>query len=106
MSPKRHVREMDDLDDRPLLVVEDLKTHFQTDHGIVQSVNGVSFTLERGRTMALVGESGSGKSVLSSSIMGLLPPHGTIREGRVMFGDVELSSAGLRDLRDLWGAQI
>jgi oligopeptide/dipeptide ABC transporter ATP-binding protein len=106
MSPKRHVREMDDLDDRPLLVVEDLVTHFETDHGIVQSVNGVSFSLERGRTLALVGESGSGKSVLSTSIMGLLPPHGVIREGRVQFGDVELSSAGLRDLRDLWGAQI
>lgn len=106
MSPKRHVREMDDLDDRPLLVVEDLKTHFQTDHGIVKSVNGVSFNLERGRTMALVGESGSGKSVLSASVMGLLPPHGVIREGRVQFGDIELSSANTRELRDLWGAQI
>ncbi|MGH9172182.1 MAG: ABC transporter ATP-binding protein [Acidimicrobiales bacterium] len=106
MSPKRHVREMDDLDNRPLLVVEDLKTHFQTDHGIVQSVNGVSFTLERGRTLAVVGESGSGKSVLATSIMGLLPPHGVLREGRVQFGDVELSSASLNELRELWGAQI
>jgi oligopeptide/dipeptide ABC transporter ATP-binding protein len=106
MSPKRHVREMDDLDDRPLLEVNNLITHFPTAHGIVKSVNGVTFSLERGRTLAVVGESGSGKSVLSQSIMGLLPPHGVIREGTVRFGDVELSSASIRELRDLWGAQI
>lgn len=106
MSPKRHVREMDDLDDKPLLQVENLKTYFQTGHGIVKSVDGVSFTLERGRTLGLVGESGSGKTVLSQSIMGLLPPRGVVREGRVQFGDVELSSASVNELRDLWGAQI
>jgi peptide/nickel transport system ATP-binding protein len=106
VSPKRHVREMDDLDDRPLLKVDNLKTYFQTGHGLVRSVDGVSFTLERGRTLALVGESGSGKSVLSQSVMGLLPTHGVVREGTVQFGDVELSSASPNELRDLWGAQI
>ncbi len=106
MSPKRHVRELDDLDDRPLLQVEDLLTHFQTPHGIVKSVNGVSFSLERGRTLAIVGESGSGKSVLSQSIMGLLPLKGVIRGGTVRFGDVDLTSASIDELRELWGAQI
>ncbi|MGC9961787.1 MAG: ABC transporter ATP-binding protein [Acidimicrobiales bacterium] len=106
MSPKRHVREMDDLDDRPLLQVEDVKTYFQTAHGLVRSVDGVTFDLERGRTLAIVGESGSGKSVLSQSIMGLLPPHGVVREGRVRFGDVDLTKASVNELRDLWGAQI
>jgi len=106
VSRKRHIREIDDLDDRPLLEVEGLKTYFKTAHGIVKSVDGVSFDLERGRTLAIVGESGSGKTVLSRSIMGLLPPSNVIREGRVRFGDVELSSAPPSELRGLWGAQI
>ncbi|EQD35961.1 oligopeptide/dipeptide ABC transporter, ATPase subunit, partial [mine drainage metagenome] len=103
MSRKRHVHEVEDLDDRPLLQVEDLKTHFRTDHGLVRSVDGVSFTLERGRTLGIVGESGSGKSVLSQSIMGLLPRQGVVHEGRVRFGDVELSSASTAELRGLVG---
>jgi oligopeptide/dipeptide ABC transporter ATP-binding protein len=106
VSRKRHIREIDDLDDRPLLEVENLKTYFRTGHGIVKSVDDVSFELERGRTLAIVGESGSGKTVLSRSIMGLLPTNNVIREGRVRFGDVELTSASQHDLRGLWGAQI
>ena len=59
--------------DGPLLEVNDVKTHFKTERGLVHAVDGVSFTLERGKTLGIVGESGSGKSVLSRSIMGLLP---------------------------------
>ncbi|HEX6425742.1 MAG TPA: ATP-binding cassette domain-containing protein, partial [Acidimicrobiales bacterium] len=55
-----------------LLEVDDLHTHFRTPRGLVRAVDGVSFTLDRGRTMGLVGESGCGKSVLSRSVMGLL----------------------------------
>ena len=106
MTRARHVREIDDLDDRALLEVEGLKTHFRTRNGVVRSVDGVSFDLERGRTLAIVGESGSGKTVLSRSIMGLLPPHNVVREGRVRFGDVDMTSASEADLRGLWGAQV
>lgn len=106
MSRKRHIREIDDLDDRPLLEVQDLKTYFETAHGVVKSVDGVSFELERGRTLAIVGESGSGKTVLSRSVMGLLPAHNMVREGRVRFGDIDLTSASQSELRELWGAQI
>ena len=59
--------------DDPLLVVEDLHTAFRTVRGTVRAVDGVSLTVDRGRTLGIVGESGSGKTVLSRSIMGLLP---------------------------------
>jgi oligopeptide/dipeptide ABC transporter ATP-binding protein len=69
----------------PLLRVENLHTHIRLDEGIVRAVNGVSFTLDRGQTMALVGESGSGKSVVAQSILRILPDRGRIMEGQVLF---------------------
>ncbi|MGH7264488.1 MAG: ABC transporter ATP-binding protein [Candidatus Rokuibacteriota bacterium] len=69
----------------PLLRVEDLRTHIYLDEGVVRAVNGVSFTVDRGQTMALVGESGSGKSVVAQSIMRILPDRARIVGGRVLF---------------------
>ena len=82
---------------QPLLQVRHLQTHFFTDHGVVKSVEDVSFVLRPGETLAVVGESGSGKSVTSLSIMGLIPnPPGRIVGGaerfRLLdhsFGDVD-----------------
>ena len=56
-----------------LLEVNDLKTHFRTDDGIVKAVDGVSFAVEKGQTFGIVGESGSGKSVTCLTIIGLNP---------------------------------
>jgi peptide/nickel transport system ATP-binding protein len=88
-----------------LLDVADLKTHFRTPRGVVRAVDGVSFTLDRGRTLGLVGESGCGKSVLSRSIMGLLP--GTAeRSGEITFAGERVDGLGDAALRSYWGTQM
>ncbi len=69
----------------PLLRVEDLRTHIYLDEGVVRAVNGLSFAVDRGQTMALVGESGSGKSVVAQSILRILPDRGRIVGGRILF---------------------
>jgi peptide/nickel transport system ATP-binding protein len=88
-----------------LLEVDDLKTHFVTPRGRVRAVDGVSITLDRGRTLGLVGESGCGKSVLSRSIMGLLPSTAD-RSGAIIFGGERLDELGPEALRSYWGTQM
>jgi peptide/nickel transport system ATP-binding protein len=86
-----------------LLEVRNLQTRFATEGGEFPAVDGVSFTLEAGRTLGLVGESGCGKSVTALSIMGLVPqPPGRIAGGEVRFEGrdlLELDAAGMRALR-------
>ncbi|HKF78861.1 MAG TPA: ABC transporter ATP-binding protein [Candidatus Dormibacteraeota bacterium] len=90
----------------PLLQVEDLRTHFLTARGAVRAVDGVSFSLERGRTLGVVGESGSGKTVLSRSIMGLLPTLNVARSGHVDYAGQRISAMRPEELRSIWGAEI
>jgi oligopeptide/dipeptide ABC transporter ATP-binding protein len=92
--------------DAPLLVVDEVATHFATDRGLVRAVDGVSFTLERGKTLGIVGESGSGKTVLSRSIMGLLPKHDVVRHGSVKFEGDEIGNLRPKDMRRFWGAHM
>jgi peptide/nickel transport system ATP-binding protein len=92
--------------DGPLLDVTDLRTSFETARGKARAVDGVTFSLERGKTLGVVGESGSGKTVLSRSIMGLLPKGGVERTGSVLFEGRELIGAPNDDLRHLWGSQM
>jgi oligopeptide/dipeptide ABC transporter ATP-binding protein len=89
----------------PLLELRDLSTSLPGDTGAVRIVDGVSLTLERGRTLAVVGESGSGKTMLVRSIMGLLPG-GAERTGTLRFGDRDLLGASRAELRHLWGTQM
>ena len=89
-----------------LLEVEDLRTSFRTPAGVVRAVDGVSLTLDRGRTLGIVGESGSGKSVLSRSIMGLLPKRNVMREGRITYDGQQLDTLPDGKRRDLWGTEM
>src|SRR3954471_2678687 len=71
----------------PLLEVNDLRTYFTTEEGTLRAVDGVSFRLARGRTLALVGESGCGKSVTAQSVLRLINP-----PGRIVGGSIRLHS--------------
>ena len=85
-----------------LLEIKGLKTHFDTREGIVKAVDGIDIHVDRGEVLGIVGESGCGKSVMSLSIMGLVPKPGKVVEGTIVFdGQVldDLSSAQLRNLR-------
>ncbi|MCD6044488.1 MAG: transporter ATP-binding protein, partial [Burkholderiales bacterium] len=97
-----------------LLTVRDLKVHLAVDAGTVKAVDGVSFRIPAGGTVALVGESGSGKSVVAQSIMGILPRIARIESGEIVFRDAGNSSeidisrldpAG-REMRDIRGGRI
>ena len=91
----------------PLLEVDDLQTHFFTRDGVVRAVDGVSFSVEPGKTLGIVGESGCGKSVTALSIMGLLPqPPAKIVGGAVRFEGYDLANLSERELEDLRGREI
>ena len=89
-----------------LLEVNDLKTYFRTDDGIVKAVDGVSFNVEKGQTLGIVGESGSGKSVTCLTIMGLNAKRNTITSGSASFRGEDLLTMNGRRLRDIRGNDI
>jgi peptide/nickel transport system ATP-binding protein len=90
----------------PLLEVDDFRTQFRTEGGLVKAVDGVALTLERGKTLGIVGESGSGKTVLSRSIMGLLTARNVVRSGSVRYQGQELVGASQSHMRALWGTEM
>ncbi|MGC0417032.1 ABC transporter ATP-binding protein [Embleya sp. AB8] len=90
----------------PFLEVRDLKVRFATEGGVVKAVDGVSFTLERGKTLGIVGESGSGKSVTNLTLLGLHNPARTTVTGSALLDGTELIGAPERTLRDLRGRRI
>jgi peptide/nickel transport system ATP-binding protein len=90
----------------PLLVVDDFRTHFDTEGGMVKAVDGVTFSLERGKTLGIVGESGSGKTVLARSIMGLLTSRNVVRSGSATYNGQEIVGASVSKLRALWGTEM
>jgi peptide/nickel transport system ATP-binding protein/oligopeptide transport system ATP-binding protein len=90
-----------------ILELSDLRTHFFTPTGVVKAVDGVGFTIHRGRTLGVLGESGSGKSVTALSIMRLVAhPPGRIVSGRAMFDGRDLFAISEGQMRDIRGADI
>ena len=90
-----------------MLEVNNLKTHFRTQDGVVKAVDGVSFSLEAGETMGIVGESGSGKSVTALSIMQLNPkPPAEYPEGEILFEDQNLLQASDKRMQEIRGNDI
>jgi oligopeptide transport system ATP-binding protein len=93
--------------EQPLLEVNNLKTEFVTQDGIVQAVNGISFTLDEGETLGVVGESGCGKSVSVLSMMRLIPqPPGRIVDGEVLFEGRDLLQFSEEEIRRVRGNEI
>jgi peptide/nickel transport system ATP-binding protein len=88
------------------LEVRDLRVHFPTDDGVVKSVDGLSFQLDRGKTLGIVGESGSGKSVTSLSIMGLHKAGSAKISGEIMLNGQNLIGLGREKVRDLRGKNM
>ena len=91
-----------------LLEVENLRTQFHTNEGIVKAVDGITYDVSEGETVAIVGESGCGKSVGAMSILRLIPhPPGKILEGsRIRFGGKDLLAMGDAEIRHIRGGQI
>jgi len=91
----------------PLLAIEGLRTHFFTRDGVVRAVDGVSYAVGSGETLAVVGESGCGKSVTALSILRLVPsPPGRIVGGAIRFAGRDLLQASESEMRDIRGNEI
>src|SRR5439155_13592861 len=90
-----------------LIEVKDLRTHFFTEDGVARAVDGVSWSLQRGKVLALVGESGCGKSVTALSIMRLIQtPPGRIVDGQILFDGRDLTKLSEREMREIRGNDI
>ncbi|MBO1703340.1 ABC transporter ATP-binding protein [Eubacterium callanderi] len=89
-----------------LLEVKDLKTYFYTDEGVVKSVDGVSFSVDKGETLGVVGESGCGKSITSMSIMQLIGKLGKIVNGEIDFKGENLLNKDKEEMRKIRGKEI
>ena len=89
-----------------LLELKDLHTFFRTKKGIVKAVNGVSYSVEEGKTLGVVGESGSGKSVSAMSILQLLDGNGYVDSGEILFEGTDLTKVSLNELYQIRGNKI
>jgi oligopeptide transport system ATP-binding protein len=91
----------------PLLQVKDLRTYFYTEEGVVKAVDGVTYDVAEGETLALVGESGCGKSISALSILRLIPiPPGRIVSGEVIFENEDLLKLSEEEIRHIRGNKI
>jgi oligopeptide transport system ATP-binding protein len=92
---------------RPLLEVRDLHVEFRTSYGLTNAVNGLSYSVSRGETLAILGESGSGKSVAARAVVGIIEsPPGYVTGGAVLFDEVDLLRLSRKEMRRIRGERI
>lgn len=89
-----------------LLEIKNLHTFFETKKGVVKAVNGVTYSVESGKTLGIVGESGSGKSVSAMSILKLLDGNGYIADGEIIFDGKNLADVSVKDMTQIRGNDI
>lgn len=92
--------------DKNILSIDDLHTHFFTSDGLVKAVDGVTLSLQKGRTLGIVGESGCGKTVLALSVMRLIPDPGRIVNGHIIFDGRDLLALDDDEMRRIRGGRI
>ena len=89
----------------PQLIVDDLRVEFPTARGLVEAVNGVSFSIEKGQMLGIVGESGSGKSVTAKTLMNLLPRTAKI-DGTITFEGDDVRAVAKERRKHFWGVKM
>jgi len=89
-----------------LLEVKNLKTYFYSDAGVNKAVDDISFSIPKGKTVAIVGESGSGKSITSLSIMGLIDAPGRIKGGEIIFDGIDFLKLSEKEMRSVRGRDV
>lgn len=89
-----------------LLEIRNLHTYFETKKGTVKAVNGVTYSVEPGKTLGIVGESGSGKSVSAMSVLKLLDGNGRIAKGEIYFNGMNLADVSIKDMSKIRGNDI
>ncbi|MGH3759252.1 ABC transporter ATP-binding protein [Actinophytocola sp.] len=91
----------------PLLEVRDLWVEYRTSYGLTNAVNGLSYSVNRGETLAILGESGSGKSVAARAVLGIIEsPPGYVTGGEVLFDEVDLTRLPAKEMRRIRGERI
>jgi oligopeptide transport system ATP-binding protein len=91
----------------PLLEVRDLHVEYRTSYGLTNAVNGLSYSVNRGETLAILGESGSGKSVAARAVLGIIEsPPGYVTGGEVLFDEVDLLRLSRKQMRRIRGERI
>jgi peptide/nickel transport system ATP-binding protein len=103
-QPNEHIRQANST---PLLDIRDLVVHYIVDEETVEAVNGISLSIEQGKTLGLVGETGAGKTTTAHSIMGLVPkPPGKIKSGQVLYRGEDLLQKTEKQMRKIRGEEI
>ncbi|MDP7656807.1 MAG: ATP-binding cassette domain-containing protein, partial [Roseibacillus sp.] len=104
---RHNIYEEHDSERKGLLTVRGLVSAFDTERGLLRAVDGVSFSVDRGKTLGIVGESGCGKSVTAMSLISLLPrPAGRVLEGEVLFKGEDLQQVPEKRLHGIRGGEI